>query len=143
MTDDKPLHVQVAEALGWTEIHEAGTPGCCGDILLPGVRWNGRAPGNMLVGHIGHHDRVPDFSTDWSATGPLIVQYALDLSDHRKSPVGGRENDPTAWMATAWRPDHDPEEVFHGKGRTPLIAICNLIVELSALGKLDRPPRTP
>lgn len=52
---------RLAELLGWTEIVDAG------DALL------GTPPGRTL--HSRDQAKVPDWTGDWNACGPLMVQY--------------------------------------------------------------------
>jgi hypothetical protein len=72
-----------------------------------------------------HH--YQPYDTDWSAAGPLIERYQMVVT-----PNGGGDGE-SAWAAhmheTKWR-------YWTGFGATPLIAICNLILALSAAGKL-------
>lgn len=123
-----PLHVQVASVIGWTSLHPRGRPGCCGDILLPGIRWAGRAPGNVIVGPEGIHDPVPPYGEDspegWACTGPLAELYVWGV--HRL--------DGQTWLALPRGPNTGQK----GVGPTPLIAICNLILKLSESGALPR-----
>lgn len=98
---DRPLHVQVAEALGWT-------------ITVGGL---GNTPdGRYAV-------EIPDYDTDWSATGPLIEQLGINLERQGKK----------TWQAWVY-----PLKI--AQGETPRIAVCNLIVALAAAtptGKLE------
>lgn len=147
---EKPLHVQVAEVLGWERTHarddHAGHP--CGDILLPDperMRWKGRAPGEMLVGPEGCKI-IPRFDEDWSATGPLIERFRIALASYDSMDGAGQPI--TMWSAIlnpgfvrfefagemAW----DPDQIIDGP--TPLIAVCNLILALKAAGPLTPPP---
>lgn len=70
-------------------------------------------------------EKIPRYDEDWRETGPLIERLAWGL--HRML------NDET-WIA-APRGAH-PRGVA-GIGPTPLIAVCNLILSLSAAGRLD------
>ena len=107
-----PLHVRVAEALGWTELepdaNEAG-------------HWGGTSPpgGNHML-PIQFSGIVPRYDIDWEATGPLIERLKM-----RVGPV--RFDGPT-WEAVA-----------HGSwvnALTPLVAVCLLILDLQAARKL-------
>jgi hypothetical protein len=59
---DKPLHVQVAKALGWI--------GC---VRKPGTGWWGKAPGSSGLLPLDRFDK------SWSATGRLIEKYGIDV----------------------------------------------------------------
>src|SRR3972149_10154355 len=104
---EKPLHVQVAEALGWTECQPSS-----GVDLIDCV---GTSPA------IGPGVDVPRYDTDWSATGPLIEKYGIETK-----PNGA------FWQAWVDEPAMGGAEV----GPTPLLAVCNLILALKAAGKL-------
>ncbi len=119
MSEDKPLHARVAEALGWIGLTNERAPWWygyprSGTALLDAVRdGSGRF-------------RVPDYATDWSATGPLIEQYGFTVEpDLCHAP---------RWLA--YRIEKSGE-VTEGVGLTPLLAVCELILALKATGKLE------
>lgn len=126
MSEEKPLHVRVAEAIGWTDCHydgeRDGEPGSgiwfgnCSDCsVLP--KWFCPITEGLV--------QVPSYDTDWSATGPLIEKYRIGLV-----PDGGRSH---CWSAQVWW-----ERFAAGKkGPDPLIAVCNLILALKEAGKLN------
>jgi hypothetical protein len=104
---EKPLHVQVAEALGWRVLGIA-TPRWSDGV----DRYTGHDPTGVFA------LAVPRYDTDWSATSPLIERLGLVLycSD---------------------RPWADaPGQNVSADGETPLIAVCNLILALKEAGKL-------
>lgn len=108
-----PLHVKVAEALGLRWEHK-----------LLGTRWHHLTD----YGLDAHPDKEPQrFDTDWSATGPLIEKYEIELTP-------ALDGDP--WAAESWK--NWPDSAFNsvGIGPTPLIAVCDLILALAAAGKL-------
>mgnify|MGYP000884990453 FL=1 len=125
MSDDRPLHVRVAEALGWTylgpsEVEDGweGEPPDAFELLPDGIR-------RRLDQHVG----VPRYDLDWSATGPLIERFKLNLYP---------------WSDGSWVADSDFSAAtavlsvdMEGSGATPLIAVCNLVLALAAAGKLD------
>lgn len=118
----KPLNVQVAEALG-----------CKPESINTGFgqEWFCRCPGGSTHDADGSAGRVADYDTDWSATGPLIVKYRIDLKwwDAKyglKEPV---------WMAARYDGGTEDEDEA-GYGATPLLAVCDLILLLKAAGKL-------
>ena len=123
---DKPLHVRVAEALGWDtspDLHhrDEASEGCsactrCGAVM----GWNEPLPALC----------VPRYDTDWSATGPLIERFGLSV---RLSANPYRPSEP--WTAWAGASDMGESPVAHGA--TPLLALCHLVLALHAAGKLD------
>ena len=112
----KPLHVMVAEALGWTQIGHGNSM----NIADPGV---GYPPTTPIV---GHKEPIPRYDTDWSAAGPLIEKYEIHLH--------------TGWHACldlgceAGEFEHGPV----GSGETPMLAVCDLILALAAANKLPQ-----
>jgi hypothetical protein len=132
--DPKPLHVQVAEALGTK--------------LVPMTLTSKDAPpvfqGWMAVASPYHLEQIPRYDTDWSATGPLIEKYRINIG--APSP-----QDSCVWVN---RPaDGDPALRMWDsttemlgcadiavEGETPLIAVCHLILALSKAGKLKENP---
>ena len=116
---DKPLHVQVAEALGWRGLRVCGGDdrGC--------ADWVGAEPGQPLDfsgddGDASGH--VPRYDTDWSATGPLIEKYGV-----------------ASWIDPQgiWHAISLPSSGEHRDGDTPLEAVCSLLLALHKAGKLN------
>jgi hypothetical protein len=106
---DKPLHVRVAEVLGWTGIYYAG------NFMVPDSDlYMGKKPGEMLVGREGLSG-VPRFDTSWSATGPLIEKYHIEIEYHPFWSHG------EVWGAAT-------DEAV-GVGTTPLLAVCDWVLE--------------
>lgn len=127
---EKPLHVLVAEALGWQDIER------CGDIAAPWASgYDGRPPGAVpIIGHQGEERaKVPRYDLEWSATGPLIEQLAIHLQPEV-------ETEPGRTWGAYYAPDGGGEYVADQGGPTPLIAICNLILAVHADGRLTPPP---
>jgi hypothetical protein len=126
---DKPLHVAVAEALGcepeWDE--ESGYWLCsCAD--------------EAHVDPEEHRQEPPivwNYDTDWSATGPLVELFKIEIfyrepSPHLDAIFGDKQE---TWGATH---DFSPEPQLGAcYESTPLIAVCNLILALHAAGKLQ------
>lgn len=107
---DKPLHVRVAEVLGWRGFASLGP------------LWFGYDP------FIQMDVEVPRYDTDWSATGPLIEKYRLEVT-----------RECGEWCAH-WSGDTEYIKVHHDDGthgKTLLIAVCNLILALAEAGKLE------
>lgn len=146
MTDEKPLHVRTAEALGWTEIVHF-TP-AKSSVIAP--VWAGTPPegyehwkhgiteADFVHFKSGGPPRrtIPRYDTDWSATGPLIEKYALLLN-----PPGRNLSFWVVGTGTKLGDPREGENQIEGgtvsAGSTPLIAICNLILALKAAGKLE------
>lgn len=122
---ERPLHVLVAEALGWHAIRWQGGRGHIG--LRPGADFSvyDKAHGIEPLSALSD---VPRYDIDWSATGPLLERYRIGVE-----PEG-----PAMWYAEQWHAG--PMEVYEDQvGPTPLVAVCNLILALHAAGKLPRP----
>lgn len=113
MSEDKPLHVRVAEALGCTSAVLAEGKWYC-KYCEPGH-------GSWTSG------TIPRYDTDWSAAGPLIERFQIHLR------CDGEIQRP--WTACL----RDEQPVSEQKGDTPLIAICNLIVQRHRAGLLPNP----
>ena len=109
---EKPLNVQVAEALGYTGFEQVEE----GD---PADLWLMDCP--CTIESCAEAIPVPRYDTDWATTGLLIEEYGIDILHGpqilAKSRMGGL-----------------------GIGDTELIAVCHLILELAKEGKLDADP---
>lgn len=125
MSDEKLLHVRVAEALG------------CKPVLTPArpafaEYWSCSCPDQIhnADSDEGRQYWIATYDTDWSATGPLIERLHISVLDEQRS-IDPRQK----WQASLWPHGlaNDAEERF---GPTPLVAICNLILALHAAGKL-------
>jgi hypothetical protein len=65
MSIDSPLHVQVAEALGWTEISEDGE------------KWWGREPYGKI------RMTIPRYDTSWCSAGAILERFKFGIMwDH-------------------------------------------------------------
>lgn len=133
---EKPLHVRVAEALGWTWKHSPS--GNC-RWLCPPTKDNRfciepdtylDAAEDALTCSDGLR-YVPRYDTDWSATGPLIGRYAITLTAPH---VPG---DP--WLSLSFGNTVGYGGEVEAEGDTALRAVCNLILALHAAGKLAPP----
>lgn len=113
----KPLHVQVAEALGWYECSEGGKVGIWAGHL---DQFGKDATGSDY--RYWDFRTIPRYDTDWSATGPLIERFQINLFHVGR--LGWR-----AYMAS----DRADEARMDTE---PLRAVCNLILALKASGKL-------
>src|SRR3989304_9661758 len=122
---EKPLHVQVAQALGWTCIEYAPPnlwTGC-----RPSSRPHSPCPSsNVLSGEV-----VPTYDTDWSATGPLIEKYGISL-ECSETPLWGAFASP-GFPILGGKPT---DSRIYRVDTTPLGAVCHLFLALKAAGKL-------
>lgn len=116
---EKPLHVRVAEALGWFGFEPS-----------PNGMWPDEWRGHPPVPIVGEPAKeVPRFDIDWSATGPPIERLRIQFWAQPYD-----EPRPELWYAgipTA------RGSSLHAEGPTPLIAVCNLILALKAAGQLE------
>lgn len=141
---EKPLHVRVAEALGWQTTQLRRKPVCptcrVQTEWFTDGHWMGWPPRSEEP-----YEDVPAFDTDWAATGPLIDTYEISVrEDGPGSPVDRN------WEASAdyYGPPVDASDAAYGgrwataseRAHTPLVAICNLILALGAAGALMHAP---
>lgn len=63
----RPLHVLVAEALGWTDLYESTS-------LTGLIRWVGVEP------HGGLRLEVPRYDTSWCSSGVLVERFGMSLA---------------------------------------------------------------
>jgi len=142
MSEPKPIHVLIAEALGCKPVYSTDPrfrakqfPAC--QCEHPGHR----APGNPTY-------EMARYDTDWSATGPLIERYAISLA----SPFDFIPSEPDLnWKASFQKgcmyphyADSQTQQessvqctcINDVEGETPLLAVCALLLALSAAGKL-------
>ena len=120
----KPLHVQVAEALG--EIYYRPCelmPESCAGVYIP---------------RDGDGRCVPCYDTDWSATGPLLEKYRISTGKYNPWFLGGKyyavqraefasEEEALANMGP---------ETHEATGNSTLEAVCQLLLQLHKAGKL-------
>ncbi len=111
---DKPLHVRVAEALGWAGLE-----------FLPPKNSMNMADKGSWVGYtapavIGEKIPVPLYDTAWQVAGPWIEKCVGELYDLEDG----------CWVA------NEGGGGEQGVGFTPLIAVCHLILNLKKAGKL-------
>lgn len=127
---EKPLHVRVAEALGWTDVVKTPYERCADGT---GCHYGLPPEGWPEPRHVLHYD------TDWAAAGPLIERFGLSV-------IRPDEYNPDLeegpWLcgsggAHGWDDGSIPTDL-QAAGETPLIAICNLILALHAAGKLPK-----
>lgn len=107
----KPLHVRVAEALGW-------------GLTADGASWISPPPSEGRYDAAACGDSIPPrYDTDWSATGPLIEKCKMWIAPFDDRGYGHW----TAKTATQDMPEGHP---------TILLAVCHLILALKEAGKL-------
>jgi len=128
---EKPLHVRVAEALGceprWT--HSAGWFCDCTDHAH--AKFQSEYPG---PDERGRPHGIRHYYTDWSAGGPLIERFGITVM---LAPYA--DEWPGLWHACLEQHPWDSHQGINTEGRTPLVAVCNLIIALHA----GRPTVTP
>lgn len=131
---DRPLHVQVAEALGCQPGHithyRNGTAAShpYWTCTCPGEIHNCDGPDGAP--HEGQ--QLEDYNTDWSATGPLIERLKISLEANWVGTDGEK------WLAYVGAAT--PRQRHSQSFGTPLEAACRLIVALAAAtptGKLE------
>ncbi len=128
-TDEKPLYVQVAEAIGWRDIKYVG-----GLLAVWASHHDGIEPGNLVIDSSAERKKLPRYDLEWGATGPLIAVYGIGLNyfvcDENCCPPDG-----VRWTAVygSLGLEHADKTV---EARDPLIAVCRLIIALHAEGKL-------
>ena len=123
MSEQKPLHVRVAEALKWTDCRLKGE--FAADEWAESNLWEGAPHGSLFRLWPSRFWPIPRYDIDWAAMGPLIEKYVYRLER-------------TDWGWHAEPKDWDGEEGSCGDGSVALIAVCNLILALKEAGKLDR-----
>lgn len=125
---EKPLHVQVAEVFGWTNVRRESPDSDVFWLGVPPKGWLGRpSQSHDVDGITMYFYTPPHYDTDWSATGPLIEKYGFWL----------RQLDQTLSGPQPWDAFRNDDLTFpRGFGPTPLLAVCNLIVRLAEAGIL-------
>jgi hypothetical protein len=135
---EKPLNVQVAEALGTCHVLGEG-------------RIEDKEVSPITIRYCVLHDNcgpfdfetdydgrvlAPHYDTDWAATGPLIKKHHVHLGERLVRKDGSEELEIGGWFAGGWDADEETDKSI-GFGPVPLIAVCNLILKLAEEGKLD------
>lgn len=121
----KPLHVRVAISIGWTDLRPARQ--FSDEEYVPHP--SGKAP-EAWYGHYdgdrGDEVLVPRFDTDWSATGPLIEEYKINLAPPVPDSIA-LIPEHQQWVARSVQQE-DETFIFGATGNTPLMAVCNLLL---------------
>lgn len=141
MTDEKPLHVRVAEALGWTTVGNEAGVGIWTGLTGPNgqvIEWGGHPPGDTEEPREGElwadwrrrAKPIPRYDT-WQEIGPLIERFGIGVAMTQKAFDTEPRLPGDNWIATRFD-DPSPLEI----GPTPLIAVCNLLLSLHSAGKL-------
>lgn len=149
VTDEKPLHVRVAEALG-------DNLGPCPANAIEDALESGRGDSGWICNNCGfeggyvkdgpqsyeHNRPARDYDTNWCATGPLISRYGITLLRNEYSgppqhypklevpewsAVYGYYENYDGWGAIDWERDADP-----------LVAVCSLVVKLAEAWRLPK-----
>ena len=127
---ERALHLQVAEALGWTE---CGLGWVFSQQLLCGT------DPTKIGGFDGFgRKEIPRFDSDWCATGPLIERLPVTLGRYRLEapfPIFV-DNTGDVWWAIHPGLTAEPTARMERTGQTALMAVCNLILALHDAGKL-------
>jgi hypothetical protein len=128
MTEDKPLHVRVAEALG-----------CSPDEYVPAGSWEGRKAwschclgANKGEAH-GDMMSVYRYDLDWSVTGPLIEKYDISLDSPEVDCDDHAAHTCLKWVAL---PKVSSLKVEGVSEKGPLEAVCFLLLKMAEAGKL-------
>lgn len=121
----KPLHFMVAEALGWTKVIRMDDGWECG-IPPGGVNYR------LLGRDLGKHVAVPQYDTDWAATGPLVERFEISIM---------REKWKNDWGWTVQMLVHNNPKIRSRTystlpGETLLQGICKIIVNAHEAGQL-------
>lgn len=137
---EKPLHVRVAEALGWTAWHSKhdywiitepdGTRHEDG-YGQPNPKYDSQTGKKVQPRQWWEEYDPPRYDTDWSATGPLIERFR----PHAEVRLDPLCHEPK-WCAF-YIPDGDEDIIESSKQPTLLLAICHLILALKEAGKLE------
>jgi hypothetical protein len=111
MSTELPLRVQVAEALGWTE------------LTIENEKWIGREPWGKL------RMAVPSYDHSWCSAGPMVERFQIQLTS----------DGPKCWFASQYADEILGERSKGlGIGGTPCEAIARLVVQLAKEGKLPK-----
>lgn len=130
---ERPLHIRVALALGrcvdhqWEDLRpEKWAAQCqkCG-------RLEGMGPGQNAVILL---DEIPRYDTDWAFGGPLIERFSFSVTRTAKAVTPPLPGDNWVAIGPVWGPSHAMAD-----GRTPLEAVCLLILKLHERGALPKP----
>lgn len=113
------LYVDVAKALGWTNIRQTG-----GILAVWASHHAGTNPQeSMIVGPTKKIDRIPNYEYDWDAAGPLIERNVHDAMKIHGS-----------WKLCNYG-SIDPIESI-GRGDSFLTALCHLILDMKKNGQI-------
>lgn len=124
---NKPLHVQVAKALGWTDIYENADFEPDNMAYGPST-YTGKDPAD------GQTKKIPDYGSTFCATGPLIVHYGILLGPEYEV-VDGLFVFANKWGAKLGS-DRTGETIVYGPSACETVA--RLIVSLHERGELQR-----
>lgn len=123
---ETPLHVQVAEALGWTGLKSYPSG------LWVGVPKEGIGPQPGMSAH--DTIEVPRFDLSFCASGPLIQKHGIGLLHQETEWIAFLESPQGHGFVNDVAIDIGISDL--GAGATPTEAVCHLILELHKQGKL-------
>jgi len=124
MSDETPLAVLVAKAIGWTDIQWTLAQGAWG--RHPSGRGGADGEGYGLIPRYGF-----DSPDGWSCTGPLLSEHRLDM----EAP-GARLGPDASWLAQ--KLGYEGERVAWVIAPSAPEAIARLVVKLAEMGKLEK-----
>ena len=132
MSEEKPLHVQVADALLFPEtsrclVRDAQREDWHFPLPVESDSALAKLPYCGNGGAAVRYRLVPRYDIDWSVTGPLIERHEIQLT---------RRQAGILWEAWRWVRPNDPFPIKRYEGKTPLIAACHAFVGLAASGGL-------
>jgi hypothetical protein len=151
VSDEKPLHVKVAEALTsaiaeawWFEpeaqearlgTHPDGSSSWALPVAPPGFVHNEDDEWDEAWWMSGRKFyTIPRYDTDWSATGPLIERYGLNVNRAQAA-----RDDGGPWCAWRWAQPGDEVPPRKQWGDTAPLAVCHLILHLKGRLDVDKP----
>jgi hypothetical protein len=119
VTEERPLFVLTAMALGWRDVELPERFMVNGRDLGVGV-WQGTPP--FLNEKPVRAWFVPRYDLEWLSTGPEIVRLGISIAPDQTLPE--------TWGA--WVGDFAP---LSARAADPLTAVCGLIVAMKAAGR--------
>lgn len=115
--EEEPDHVRVAEVLG---------------TLRKEHEWS-KDGSDLRCKHCGSYSEAvvcaPRYDLRWKWTGPLIEKYGIVLR-----PTWDQKGWEAEYLVAGDHAAHESDR--YADGATPLLAVCNLILEMKAAGKL-------
>lgn len=141
VVSDRPLHVQVAEVLGWTDLHHIPI-----EEFEEHDHWTGKppegwfGPASFVTTKVDPVERlvvnaatIPRFHDDPAATWPLIEKYGLELGLERNDLC---PTDTSGRRIAYGGHGKDGEPTLEGRGDTYLLAVCEVLLKMGKRGLL-------